>query len=161
MKKLQALRRHLINTIPGLTKDPDRLLTFIQDGNIEYHVGEHLSHQYRVPVKIVLTEHCGDLDLVMIPLLQWLNHYQPDLVPEEAVSFQAELLTNESWDLAIEVTLTERVVAKVNCEEERIDIDHRMPEFPLSPCPAQHWQLYIRSGDDSESYTLIAEWGNQ
>ncbi|MDI5893082.1 phage tail protein [Halomonas rhizosphaerae] len=158
MKKLHSLRAYLLERIPGLKRNPDRLLTFIEDGSIEFHCGAHLSHQYRVPVRVVLTDHAGELDTVIIPLLQWLSRYQPDLVPEEAVSFQAELLDNQRWDLAIDVTLTERVVALVDCDAGTIHVDHRQPEFEIDPCAAGNWQLYIRDVDDSEEYDLVAEW---
>lgn len=158
MKKLEALRQHLLSSIPGLQDNPDRLLTYIEDGTIEFHRGQHLSHEYRVPAHIVLTDHFGDIDAVMIPLLQWLSHYQPNLRPEEAVRFQAELLSHHAWDLAIEVTLTERVVALVNCAEGRIDVEHRLPEFPIDACPAVHWKLYIRDSGVGPDYNLVAEW---
>lgn len=161
MRKLEALRKHLLASIPGLKKNSDRLLTFIEDGTIEFHRGQHLSHQYTVPARIVLTDYSGDTDAVIIPLLQWLATYQPDLEPEEAVRFQAELLNNKAWDLAIEVTLTERVVAIVDCEAGKIVAEHRMPEFPIDPCPAKEWQLYIRDNQaDENDYDLVAEWSN-
>lgn len=157
MRKLQSLREHLVASVPGIRGNPDKMLTFIEDGAIQFHRGEHLSHQYRIPVKIVLTDQSGDIDAVMIPLLQWLSHYQPDLDPDEAVRFQAELLDSRSWDLAIEVTLTERVVAKVNCETGRIESEHRMPEYPIEACPAKHWELHIK-GPGQDDHELAAEW---
>jgi len=134
VKKLASLRHHLIERIPGLKRNPERLLTFIEDGRIEFHRGAHLSHQYQVPARVVITDHAGELDAVMIPLLQWISRYQPDLDPTEAVTFQAELMDNQRWDLAIDVTLTERVVATVDCDAGTIRVDHRMPEFPIDPC---------------------------
>lgn len=160
MIKLTHLRQHLLERIPGLSRNPERLLTFIEDGTLKHHRGPTLSHQYRVPVRIVLTDHSGELDAVMIPLLQWLAHYQPDLDPDEAVTFQAELLSNSTWDLAIDVTLTERVVAQVNCETGRIDVEHRMPEFPIDACPTEHWQVYLRNLT-TRDWDLIAEWGQE
>lgn len=157
MRKLQSLREHLVASVPGIRGNPDKLLTFIEDGAIQFHRGEHLSHQYRIPVKIVLTDQSGDIDTVMIPLLQWLSHYQPDLDPDEAVRFQAELLDSRSWDLAIEVTLTERVVAKVNCETGRIESEHRMPEYPIEACPATHWELHVKA-PGQDDHELAAEW---
>lgn len=161
MKKLHALRTHLLNSVPKLKGNPERLLTFIEDGTIEFHRGEHLSHQYSVPARIVLTDHSGDIDAVIIPLLQWLSHYQPDLNPEEAVRFQAELLSNNAWDLAIDVTLTERVVALVDCTLGTITAEHRMPEFPIEACASKNWELYIRDAEAEEDYTLAAEWSEE
>lgn len=158
MIKLHALRRHLLERIPDLKRNPERLLTFIEDGRLEFHRGTHLSHQYQVPVRIVLTDYAGELDAVMVPLLQWLSRYQPDLDPTEAVTFQAELHDNQHWDLAIDITLTERVVAIVDCDAGRIDVDHRMPEFPIDPCAAKRWQLYLRDLDPDNDWQLLAEW---
>lgn len=158
MKKLEFLRTHLINSIPGLKANPDKLLTFIEDGRIEFHRGLNLSHQYSVPARIVLTDYSGDIDVVMIPLLQWLSHYQPDLAPEEAIQFQAELLNNRAWDLAIDVTLTERVVVLVDCAAGKITSEHRMPEFPVEACPATDWELWIRDEETEENYSLAASW---
>ncbi|SDK78530.1 P2 phage tail completion protein R (GpR) [Modicisalibacter muralis] len=158
MKKLTALRQYLINSVPDLQRNPDRLLTFIQDGRVAFHRGQHLSHEYRVPAQIVLTDYAGELDAVMIPLLQWLAHYQPDLVPEEAVQFGAEILDNDRWDLALTVTLTERVVALVDCAAGRITAEHRMPEYPIDACPATHWRLYVK-GPSQDDHQLTSEWG--
>mgnify|MGYP001202322427 CR=1 FL=1 len=157
MRKLHSLREHLVKSVPGIRGNPERLLTFIEDGAIAFQRGESLSHQYRIPVKIVLTDQSADIDTVMIPLLQWLSHYQPDLDPDEAVRFQAELLTDQSWDLAIEVTLTERVVARVNCATGMIESEHRIPEYPIETCPATHWQLHTKA-PGSDEYEIAAEW---
>jgi hypothetical protein len=161
MKKLHSLRAYLVERIPDLKRNPDRMLTFIEDGSIEFHRGAHLSHEYRVPVRIVLTDHSGELDTVFIPLLQWLSRYQPDINPQEGITFQAELLSNKAWDLAIDVTLTERVVALVDCDAGTIHVDHRQPEYAIDPCAAGNWQLFIRDVEASEDYDLVAEWGEE
>ena len=160
MKKLQELRQHLIDSIPGIRDNPERLLTFIEDGSIRFHRGANLSHEYRVPARIVLTDHSGDIDTVMIPLLQWLSRYSPDTLGDDAIQFQAELLSNHSWDLAIDVTLTERVVALVDCETGRINAEHRMPAYEIDPCAARQWQLYIKDANGADEYQLAAEWGD-
>lgn len=157
MIKLKSLRRHLLASVPALRDNPERLLTFVERGSIQFSRGQHLSHQYRVPARIVITDLAGALDVVIIPLLQWLSHYQPDLDANEAVRFDAELLAGGRWDLAIEVTLTERVVARVNCAEGRIESEHRMPEYPIDACPAKHWQLHVKAPGQGD-YRLEAEW---
>ncbi|OLO03343.1 phage tail protein [Salinicola socius] len=162
MKKLDALRQHLIDAVPGLSRDPDRLLTFVEDGSIEFARGPNLSHGYTYTAQLVLTDYAADIDAVMIPLLDWLSIYQPDLDPKQAVSFEAEILSNSAVDLALRVQLTERVVAKRNCRpgEKRgqIHVEHRMPKFEREECPAEHWQLLIRNAHIDGDYELIAEW---
>lgn len=157
MIKLQSLRRHLLKAVPELARNPEQLHTFVNDGKVKFARGEHLSHQYSVDAQILITDYSGSLDTVMIPLLQWLNHYQPDLVEDEAIQLEAEILNNHSWDLALTVRLTERVVAKVDCETGSINAEHRMPEFPVDACPAKSWQLNIKHPGDDD-YTREAEW---
>ncbi|MDP2128189.1 MAG: phage tail protein [Pseudohongiella sp.] len=159
MEKLKALRKHLIERVPGLKKNPDRLLTFVEEGAVEFHRGANLSHEYTLPVRIVLTDYSGSLDLVMLPLLQWLSTFQPNIVPAEAVRLDAEILSNTAMDLSLQVTLTERVVAIVDCAAGKIQVDHRKPEFDITTCPATHWQIFIRDEEAEDDYTLIAEWG--
>lgn len=157
MNKLLSLRQHLIAAVPEIERGPEKLLTFVNDGSVKFHRGQHLSHEYRVDAQIVVTDYAGELDTLMIPLLQWLSHYQPDLDPDEAVRLEAEILSNHAWDLALTVRLTERVVALVDCETGNITSEHRLPEYPIDACPAKHWQLYVKGPSDDE-YQLKSEW---
>ena len=161
MKKLHLLRTHLIEAVPGLARDPDRLLTFVEDGSIEFRRGANLSHEYRFAAQLVLTDFADDLDTVMLPLLQWLAEYQPDADPSEAVTFEAEILSNQSVDVALRVQLTERVIAKVDCVSGSIRVDHALPRFERDTCPATHWQLLIRDTQADTDYQLAAEWGEE
>jgi hypothetical protein len=157
MIKLQSLRQHLLAAVPELKRNPEQLHTFVNDGKVKFSRGTNLSHQYTVDAQIIITDYSGSLDTVMVPLLQWLNTYQPDLIEDEAVQIEAEILSNTHWDLALTVRLTERVVAKVDCDTGHINAEHRMPEYPADACPAKSWQLNVRHpGDDS--YTQEAAW---
>lgn len=157
MKKLTALRQYLIDAIPGLHRDPDRLLTFVEDGSIEFARGPNLSHGYTYTAQLVLTDYAGEIDAVIIPLLDWLSAYQPDLDPAQAVSFEAEILSNSAVDLALRVQLTERVVARRDCETGRIEAEHRMPRFEDPACPGVRWELLIRE-DLGGDFVPVAEW---
>lgn len=159
MKKLHLLRQWLIGAVPSLARDPDRLLTFVEEGSIEFRRGRNLSHEYQYAAQLVLTDFGDDLDTVMVPLLQWLAEYQPDAEPGEAVSFEAEILSNRSVDLALRVRLTERVIAKVDCEAGTIRVDHAQPRFEIDACPVTHWQLLVRAPHTADDYDLVAEWG--
>lgn len=159
MKKLHRLRAHLIDAVPALANDPDRLLTFVEEGSIEFRRGPNFTHEYRFTAQLVLTDFTADLDTLIVPLLQWLAEYQPDADPTEAVSFEAEILSNQSVDVALRVQLTERVLAKVDCGTGRIQVDHALPRFEPVGCPAPRWQLLIRDSETASNYTLVAEWG--
>ena len=157
MNKLVSLRAHLLDAVPELKRDPERLLTFVQDGSIRFHRGQHLSHEYRMDAQLVVTDYSGSLDTLMIPLLQWLSHYEPDLDPEEAVRLEAEILSNQAWDLAMTVRLTERVVALVDCDTGTITSEHRLPGYPIEACPATRWALLSKAPGDDD-YQPTSEW---
>nr|WP_300309220.1 phage tail protein [Halomonas sp.] len=157
MKKLHLLRKHMMAAVPALTRDPGRLLTFVEEGSIEFHRGPNLSHEYAFTAQLVLTDFAEDLDTVMLPLLQWLAEYQPDVDPNEALSFEAEILSNNAVDLALRLRLTERVIAKVDCENGRIEAEHVTIRFERDICPAAQWQLFTREPGDDD-WTLTSEW---
>lgn len=159
MKKLHLLRTHLISAVPTLARDPERLLTFVEEGSIEFRRGPNLTHEYQFTAQLVLTDFAADLDTIMVPLLQWLAEYQPDADPSDAVSFEAEVLSHKSVDVALRVKLTERVLAKVDCDSGEIRVDHALPRFDTTGCPATRWQLLIRDSGVEADYTLVAEWG--
>ncbi|WP_353981697.1 phage tail protein [Salinicola endophyticus] len=158
MRKLNALRQHLIDAVPALQHDPGRLLTFVEDGSIEFARGGNLSHGYSYTAQLVLTDYADAIDAIMIPLLDWLAAYQPDLPHEQAVSFEAEILSNSAVDVALRVQLSERVVARRDCATGQILAEHRMPRLDTEECPAERWQLLLRDADAGGDYTLIAEW---
>ncbi|SPJ33422.1 phage tail protein [Kushneria phyllosphaerae] len=158
MKKLTALRQHLLDAVPHLQRNPDQLLTFVEDGTIEFAPGPNLSHGYTFTAQIVLTDFADDIDTIMIPLLDWLAVYQPDLVPAEAVRFEAEILNNDAVDLALRVQINERVVAKRDCTTGQIHAHHRMPRFDTERCPTERWQLLIRDDNAGGEYEQVAEW---
>lgn len=157
MIKLQALRQHLLEAVPDLKRGPEKLLTFVQDGGVAFARGQHLSHEYRVDAQIVITDYSGSLDTLMIPLLQWLSRYQPDLDPDEAIRLEAEVLSNDAWDIALTVRLTERVIALVDCDAGTISAERRMPAYPIDACPALSWSLHIK-GPGEDDYQLESEW---
>ena len=85
MQKLHLLRAHLINAVPTLAKDPERLLTFVEEGSIAFRRGPNLTHEYQFTAQLVLTDFTANLDTIIVPLLQWLAEYQPDADPAEAI----------------------------------------------------------------------------
>lgn len=160
MKKLTTLRQHLLDAVPHLQRDPGYLLTFVEDGTIEFAPGPNLSHGYTFTAQIVLTDFADDIDTVMIPLLDWLAVYQPDLTPAEALKFEAEILNNDAVDLALRVQLTERVVAKKDCDTGQINISHRLPCFDVETCGPRRWQLLSKDHKSGSDYQLMSDYAS-
>ncbi|MGD8174786.1 phage tail protein [Marinimicrobium sp. ARAG 43.8] len=145
MKKLNDLRDYLMQRVPSLKRDPDRLLTFVEDGRIIFHPGNNYSHQYRLPARIIVTDWAGNVDDIVLPLLEWISVREPGFNPEEILRFESEILDKEKVDLAFTVQLTERVV--VTFQEGQRTITHILPEPAMQMNADASWEL-TTSGPD-------------
>ncbi len=61
-----------------------------------------------------MTDYAGHPDGVMLPLLEWVQVNQSELLSNPArrgeIAFEADILANDAVDLSIKLPLTERVV---------------------------------------------------
>ncbi|PKF70873.1 phage tail protein [Pseudomonas fluvialis] len=155
MNKPNSLRAHLLEAVPELHKNPDRLLVFIDNGTIRSTAAPGLSFEYSYTLNVILTDYAGHPDAVAIPLLAWLLVNQHELLTnlekgKTAIAFEADVLDNSKVDLSIKLPLTERVIVKKQAGGT-LDVSH--PDEPqLDPfLEAGIWQLYANG-------MLLAEW---
>lgn len=138
MRKPASCRAALEAALPYLVAEPDRLIMFIDDGQIAAGlVGP--SFEYKYTLTIGLIDFNQHPDTVMVPLLHWLRENEPALLqnPErrrEAISFTGEIKNHDSYDLRLQLQLTERV--KVTNDGDTTVATH-LPEPDLDkPWPA-------------------------
>ncbi|MDH1337616.1 phage tail protein [Comamonas thiooxydans] len=159
MKKPQSLRNFIAGSIPELQIDPQRLKMFVESGNIVARSGETLSFEYRFTVRLIVLDYAGSLDLFAIPILAWLNTYQPDLLQNKdkaakGLRFDVEVLANDKVDLVIEVDLSEAVIVKEDQDEQgrqRLTAEHKGEIYSPKPYATGDYTLYL--GDK-----IGAEW---
>lgn len=140
MRKLEDLRKHLMANVDSLKRSPEKLLTFIEDGTIEFWSGPNLSHAYAIPVQIIVTDYAGNVDDLILPILSWLQVREPGHDPMNTIRFEAELLNNNSYDIAITVSITERVIVKAT--DAGLDVEHVLPEPPME-MDASEWEIIM------------------
>jgi len=129
MNKLQDLRAWLTHRVPALARNPDQLLTFIEEGRIRFHAGGNLSHQYSMPVQVVVTDWRDSADTIILPVLEWLSVREPGFDPENTLSFDAEIIDKHTIDLSLRIQVTERVIVTTNNGSQAIE--HVLPgELP-------------------------------
>ena len=150
MYKPNSLRQHLAAAIPQLQRDPDRLLVFADEGNVEASATASLSFEYRFKLNLIVTDYAGDADAIMVPLIAWLKVHQAELMANEeqrkrGISFEVDFNNHETVDISIHLDLTERVIVK------RGDIKHAAEPQGTPDYADAFWTLY--DGD-----TLLAEW---
>lgn len=126
MDKIISLREHLLDRVPGLKNDPDRLLIFVGKGKVISN-SVSLSFQYEYTVNVIITDFNGHADSVMIPVLAWYKRNQPDKIFPCALSFEAEILNHQSVDLSVDLDLTENVIVTQD-NEGNVSSHHHCPE---------------------------------
>ncbi|MDR2325116.1 MAG: phage tail protein [Acidovorax sp.] len=159
MNKLDSLRTYLRGAIPALHADPQQLKVFVESGRMVGRSGGSLSFEYRFTLRLVLLDFAGSLDLLAVPLMAWLNLYQPDLLQNKesaakGVRFEAEPLANDKMDVVVELDLTEMVVVNEDKDgngRTRLTATHKGEVLHPLPYAQGDYTLYL--GDK-----IGAEW---
>lgn len=115
MNKPDSLRDLLLQAVPGLRKNPERLLMFIDQGKVRCTAAASLSFEFSYTLQMILTDVAGHPDSVMIPILDWLRVNQSELLVNmdksaEGLKFEADMLDRSKVDLSLTLPLTERVI---------------------------------------------------
>ena len=154
MIKPDSLRTHLTQALPQLSRDPDRLLLFIDQGTLAASFSPNLSFEWRYTLNLIVTDFAGDPDGLMIALLAWVHDNQSDLLlnPDQhnAIQFEAEILNNTALDLSIKLPLTERVVVKER-DGGGQSVVHAPEPMLETAYTAKQWAVY--AGD-----ALVCQW---
>lgn len=131
MNKINHLRNHILQRVSTLQKSPERLIIFIENGSIDFSAGNNLSHKYHFPARLVITDWHESVDLIILPILEWLRAYEPGFNPSEIIRFDAEILNHEKVDLSLTINLTELVIVKKSCDESAYQVEHKIPAPPV------------------------------
>lgn len=147
MNKPASCRAAIEAALPYLVQEPDRLVMFIEGGKIATGYGGP-GFEYNYTLTIGLLDFSQHPDTVMIPLLQWLKTNEPAAMQnpdraKEAITFEAEILNHTTYDLRLQLKLTERV--KVDIDGSNITATH-LPEPDLGKTwPAgERMQIFVK-----------------
>jgi len=115
MIKPGSLRTALLQHLPDIANDPQKLLIFAERGRVITTGAAGDSWEYAYQLTVILQDYAGDMNALTATVLRWLAKAQPDLLlsPEamrNAVRFEAELMTNELADVQFQLDVTEAVI---------------------------------------------------
>lgn len=121
MKKPNHLREYLLNAIPDLSPDQDRLLIFANQGSLRSTMAGGFSFEQSYTLDVIITDYAGDIDVIGVVLFTWIAEHQSELMAnhekgKQAITFEAELIDNSKYDINFQIPLTERVIVKKNAE---------------------------------------------
>lgn len=145
MLKPDSLRKALTESVPVLSKNPEMLRLFIDNGKINSTLAASLSFEKQYTLNVVVTDFTDDFDLLLVPVLAWLREQQPDIMASEegrkkGFTWYADINTDNSFDVSISLLLTERTIVKQ--VEKALHVEN-IPE-PAPPEPVTRpVELYI------------------
>mgnify|MGYP002757642916 CR=1 FL=1 len=133
MIKPGTLREAVKKAVPALQDDPGKLLVFVDKGRVLSHGPGSLSFEYAYTLNLVLTDMTGSADPIMVAVLEWAQVNQPELLvvneKRNTISFEVDQLTHDSYDLSIELPLTEAVTVTQDGAGAR-QIQHVVEQAP-------------------------------
>ncbi|EPE9326008.1 phage tail protein [Enterobacter asburiae] len=115
MHKLKSLRQALIDAIPQLNANPERLQMSVGGGNIDTRQASSISFEKRYALNAKVSGFTGDSEGFFVPVLAWLRENQPDIFTldegrKNGYTFAVVLNDDDTMDITISVQLTERIV---------------------------------------------------
>lgn len=115
MHKLKSLRQALIDAIPQLNANPERLQMSVGGGNIDTRQASSISFEKRYALNAKVSGFTGDSEGFFVPVLAWLRENQPDIFTldegrKNGYTFAVVLNDDDTMDITISVQLTERIL---------------------------------------------------
>ncbi|MEH3407107.1 phage tail protein [Enterobacter quasiroggenkampii] len=153
MHKLKSLRQALIDAIPQLNANPERLQMSVGSGNIDARLASSLSFEKRYVLNAKVSGFTGDSEGFFVPVLAWLRENQPDIFTlddgrKNGYTFAIVLNDDATMDISISMQLTERILVS---EEQGILHTTYSPEPPLPEPVTRPKALYING-------ELVSQW---
>ncbi len=146
MNKATTFRRAIADAVPELHDDPDKLLVFVDAGNVIATAAPSLSFEYRYTLNAIVTDFAGDADAVFVALIAWVQLNQSDILANRderlnGIAFEVDHLTQTTCDLSIKIKLTESVVVSVNDDGSRkiTHVVESMPEWNVQGLVDPSW----------------------
>lgn len=128
MQKPKTLRQEIEKHLPELKANPEKLVMNLTGGKVIANKTA-LSHSTEYTLNIFISDWAGDLEILKTVIIHWAQTHQPDILGagytpnQQTFGFEADILAHGSYDVLIELPLTERTLAQVN-EQNQIVISH-------------------------------------
>ncbi|HFQ8755099.1 TPA: phage tail protein [Klebsiella pneumoniae] len=117
MKKAELLREALIAANTWCKANPELITVWVEKGSIETQATGEPSFMYRYTIQVLAVDFPGQVDDLMLPIMAWVWHYQPDLLlnPDNnrKVEFDADIISDDMADVLFKVPVWERVMVEI------------------------------------------------
>ena len=117
MKKAELIREALIAANPWCKANPELITVWVEKGSIETQATGEPSFMYHYTIQVLAVDFPGQVDDLMLPIMAWVWHYQPDLLlnPDNnrKVEFDADIISDDMADVLFKVPVWERVMVEI------------------------------------------------
>ena len=107
MKKAELLRAALIAGNTWCKANPELITVWVEKGSIETQATGEPSFMYHYTIQVLAVDFPGQVDDLMLPIVAWVWHYQPDLLlnPDNnrKVEFDADIISDDMADVLFKV----------------------------------------------------------
>ena len=157
MLKPTSLRAALETACAWLRTNPNKLTVNIEGGHLRLTAAPTRSFEYRYSLRLTLLDFPEHPSAIFVPLIQWIERQQPELLQnpalqEQGLRFEADILNNNTADLAITLKLTERV--KVTLNPDGTHLAEHLPE-PTDPYADWTWTVEFAKPDLNPAYPNV------
>ena len=105
MTKLEALRKHILDSGLGIT--PDNLATYIEDGKITSHASKENAHfQQDYKIVVIIDHYARLIEELAVVILPWIDAHYPHH-SETPFTFDADVLNGTSAQVALSIPMQE------------------------------------------------------
>lgn len=131
MQKAYSLHRAVLDSVPELAHNPDRLMMYVDKGGVAVRP-QRMGFVYRYTVRLVVVDFIGHVDALLVPVLAWASVNEPVLFqsPEQQASglgFEADVTGQGMVDIEITLELSESVAVAAAGEGEAVATHHPEP----------------------------------
>ncbi|MBB5985303.1 phage tail protein [Sphingobium lignivorans] len=112
--KHEHLRACLVDALPELARNPDKLSIYMTGGRLIARYGPNLGFQYDATLQIDVIGFSGQPAAFFLPLILWLRRYEPAALlnhdtAEQRLRFEIDMVDNGAVDITIGLPMSEAV----------------------------------------------------
>lgn len=133
MLKLDSLRAAITAALPELKRSPENLRIWIESGAGRCQGTSSDAFGFTFQANVLVTEMASEIAVLAHAIFRWLRVNQPDLLTPGKVGFDfdADILTNGTADLLLQIQLTQNVTVARKEDGSGYDLAYLAEADPL------------------------------
>lgn len=112
--KHEALRAYLVEALPELGRNPDKLDIYMTGGRLRARFGPNLNFMYDARLQVDVIGFLGTPAAFFLPLLLWLQRHEPAVLQnhdkaDSEIRFEIDIVDGGAVDITVQLPMSEAV----------------------------------------------------